>query len=400
MDRKIVKFQDIEDLLSFTLNNVFLDKNLVDEDGYVLQTNGDKLEINNSNVVILSEIIKDTEASVLNPFLNERKISSQLNYYYKTLSTSILIKLIILMNEILQKAYHFNEHSKLGSVKEKTRYIKDNKCNLNISLKYNDLISVVGNLINENTLKQFKIFQSNTQSKRIENVCYFGYNIKEEESKFYITYLKEKELFKGGVNNNNIKIIRDLTLKILCDDDESFLEEIASEKTHSKRYDSIIKLYFKINKRFNAIINSLDNESYKEMILDEDEIDRHLENLDEYSKLGHSRIFISHKNAQSTSSPTFSDNNKSIKESHVIYDSMGNPINMKRENMFKSSGPDRTYDGPQFPNIVAVSDTIMRRPMYNNNMMMRNQQPMFSNNRSMFQNQNMGGMVDFNQALY
>ena len=406
MSKNIVKFQEIYELLVFTLNNALYDKELVDENGYILNPNGDKLNIDNTNVVVLSESIKDIEANVLNPFLNERKISSQLNYYYKTLSTSILIKLIVIINEILQKAYHVKKHSELNNKKERDRYIKENDCNLDVSPKYNDLISIVGNNIDENTLKQFKTFQTNAQSRRIENICYYGYNIKEEESNFYITYMEEKDVFKGGISINTIKIIRELTLKILCEGNTSFLTEKASENTHSKRFDSIIKLYFKMSKRFNSIIKCLDNDEYNRLILDEDKIDNYIKNLDEYSKLAHSRMFVSHKNTATSSGPSFNDSSLS-EEEKVIYDAMGNPINLKVENNVHSTvGPDRSYGGPQFPNVVSVSGstgqfTSMMSGMYND-FNTPNTSPM-----SMFKQQprmnmgygNMRGMSILNRAL-
>ena len=404
MIKSSIKFQDISDLLSFTLNTAFLNKELVDEDGYILSNSGDKLEMDNANVVILSERIEDIEANVLNPFLNERKISSQLNYYYKILSTSILIRLISTISEVLQQAHHVKKHSELNNKKERDKYIRETGCNLKMSPKLNDLVSVVGNSIDKNTLKHFKLFQSTVQSKKIENICYYGYNIKEEEANFNITYIDENDVFKGGVNNNNIKIIRDLTLKILCDNDNDFLTEKASKNTHSKRYDSIIRLYFKMIKRFNTLINCLDNEDYNCLIIDEDEIDKHLKNLTEYSKSAHSRIFVSHKNSSPSANFTLSEDSPS-KDDNVIYDAMGNPINLRKQNEFSPSGPDRTYNGPSFPNVVPVSSGHMYGPM--NNLMYNNFNPnvgnnMMYNNAGMYNqpsNFQMGMNTNLNNAL-
>ena len=403
MNKSIVKFQDVHDMLVFTLNNALFGKKLVDEHGYVLRTNGERFQVDNLDVIVISENIEDIEANVLNPFVNERKISTQLNYYYRTLSSSILVKLVVLMNEILQKAYHVKKHSELSNKKERDKYIKEHECNLDISPKYNDLISIVGNSIDENTLKQFKIFQTNVMSKRIESICYYGYNIKEEQANFYITYMDEKDVFSGGVNNNNMRIIRELTSKILFEDDPSFLIESASKETNSKRYDSIIKLYFKMTKRLNAIVRCLDDKEYENIIIDEDKMNKHIKNLNEYSKLAHSRIFVSHKNTSvSTPGPSFSDSVLPSEEKNIIYGATGQPIHLKKDRVFTQVGPDRTYNGPEFPNVVSASSVggAMNRftPTMNNvfgNNFSPNQRPSIFGNRSM----PMRGGVDLNQAL-
>ena len=393
-----VKFQDVYDLLEFTINSTAYDKKLVDKDGYILTGEGEKLKIDNSHIVLLSENISDIDANVLNPFLNERKISSYLNYYYKLLSKSILYRTTILIDQILEKSLHIKKHGELNNKKEQIKYIKEHGCNLDISPKYMDLISLVVNKIDNNTIKQFKLFQSNVALKKVENICYYGYNIREEESSFSMTYIKEDTVFKG-INNNNKQLIRDLTIKILCDDDEDFLKEKASKNTHSKRYDSIIKLYFKMIKRFNHLFDILDIDDFKVFIVDENEIDGHIECLDGYSKIAHSRIFLSRKNVSSNTPSIFPTDTDTTENNKILCDAFGNPINSPKHNFSIQASPDRTYNGPSFPNIVPVTNNTSG--LYGPNMMgmsnnFSNQiyQPSYSPNNQM----NMGGSR-LNQAL-